>query len=72
MDNDRIDEAEKRITAPLAEEIFFRGFIFGGLRRYMNLATAGAISGFLFALAHGDPGLILPFWGIGRSLRPAW
>ncbi|HEU0072890.1 MAG TPA: CPBP family intramembrane glutamic endopeptidase [Dehalococcoidia bacterium] len=54
--------------APVAEEIFFRGFIFGGLRRYLNLPIAGLISGSLFAIAHGDPGLILPFAGVGLVL----
>jgi membrane protease YdiL (CAAX protease family) len=63
--------------APIAEEIFFRGFIFAGLRRYinfggllryLNLPIAGLISGFLFSLAHGDPGLIVPFAGVGLIL----
>jgi len=54
--------------APVAEEIFFRGFVFGGLRRYMNMPIAGLLSGMLFAMAHGDPGLILPFAGVGLVL----
>ena len=54
--------------APIAEEIFFRGFVFGGLRRYLNLPLAGVISGSLFALAHGDPGLIVPFAAVGFVL----
>ena len=54
--------------APIAEEVFFRGFIFAGLRRYLNLPIAGSISGALFALAHGDPGLIAPFAGVGLVL----
>ena len=45
--------------APLMEETFFRGFVFGGLRyRWGALAAAGA-SGLLFAVAHiGNPGTI--------------
>ncbi len=54
--------------APVAEEVFFRGFIFGGLRRYLNLPIAGLISGTLFAMAHGDPGLVVPFAGVGLVL----
>jgi CAAX protease family protein len=54
--------------APVAEEIFFRGFIYGGLRRYLNLPVAGLISGLLFAFAHGDLGLVLPFAGVGLVL----
>ena len=45
--------------APLMEETFFRGFVFGGLRhRWGPYAAAGA-SGLLFAVAHiGNPGTI--------------
>lgn len=45
--------------APLMEETFFRGFVFGGLRnRWGAIAAAGA-SGLLFAVAHiGNPGTI--------------
>jgi membrane protease YdiL (CAAX protease family) len=54
--------------APVAEEIFFRGFIFGGLRHYVALPIAGLLSGGLFSLAHGDPGLVIPFTCVGLVL----
>jgi membrane protease YdiL (CAAX protease family) len=42
--------------APLIEEVFFRGFIFGGLRSRYNLPVALAVSGIVFGLAHaGTP-----------------
>jgi len=45
--------------APFAEEIFFRGFVFGGLRGRWGTAWAALASGALFALAHiGNPGTI--------------
>ncbi len=45
--------------APFAEEIFFRGFVFGGLRGRWGIVWAAAASGALFALAHiGNPGTI--------------
>jgi membrane protease YdiL (CAAX protease family) len=53
---------------PFAEEIFFRGFFFGGLRRRMVFPLAAAISGAFFSLAHADPGLIIPFTGVGMIL----
>ncbi|HLF72202.1 MAG TPA: CPBP family intramembrane glutamic endopeptidase, partial [Dehalococcoidia bacterium] len=53
------------IMAPLAEEIFFRAFLFGGLRARWRLVWAALVSGFVFSLAHGDPGLVLPFTGVG-------
>jgi membrane protease YdiL (CAAX protease family) len=45
--------------APFAEEVFFRGFVFGGLRGRWGTAWAAVASGALFALAHiGNPGTI--------------
>jgi membrane protease YdiL (CAAX protease family) len=38
--------------APIMEETFFRGFLFGGLRGRWGLLGAAFGSGFLFALAH--------------------
>lgn len=43
--------------APLIEEIFFRGFIFGGLHQRWGIIAASLSSGLLFGLAHlGNPG----------------
>ncbi len=39
-------------TAGVAEEILFRGYLFGGLRRNMNFRKAAFISTICFALAH--------------------
>ena len=56
------------MTAPVAEEIFFRGFLFAGLRKRLPFVAAGLISGAVFSLAHADPGLILPFTLVGFIL----
>lgn len=41
---------------PLAEELFFRGFLYNALRRGMTPPLAAAIQGLVFALAHyGSP-----------------
>jgi membrane protease YdiL (CAAX protease family) len=53
---------------PFAEELFFRGFFFAGLRRRLMFPLAAGISGFFFSLAHADPGLIIPFTGVGIIL----
>jgi membrane protease YdiL (CAAX protease family) len=55
--------------APVAEELFYRGLIFGGLLRF-GFWPAGAASAFLFSATHLDPGSLLPFFGIGMVL--AW
>ncbi len=53
--------------APIMEETFFRGFLFGGLRGRWGLLGAAFASGLLFALAHftGLPSLpLLPAIGM--------
>ncbi len=62
------------IFAPIMEEMFFRGFIFGGLRRRWGTLGAALGSGALFAVAHlGNPGTvyILPPIGLVGALF-AW
>lgn len=39
-------------TAGMAEEILFRGYLFGGLRRKMSFRKAALISAFCFTAAH--------------------
>lgn len=39
-------------AAPISEEVFFRGFLFGGLARGMPTWLAAVISGALFGLPH--------------------
>ena len=57
------------VIAPLTEEMFFRGFIFNGLRNRLGLLGAAALSGLLFAGIHvtGSDlvGLVVPFTAIG-------
>lgn len=54
--------------APFAEEVFFRGFLYGGLRRSWRVPLAALVSGVVFSSAHGDPGLIVPFTLVGAIL----
>jgi uncharacterized protein len=44
------------LAAPISEEIFFRGFIFGGLRNRLSFWPAALISGLLFGLVHAPTG----------------
>ena len=57
------------LGAPLAEEAFFRGFVFRGLLRWGSLAAMAA-SAFIFSAAHLDPGSLVPFFAVGMAL--AW
>ena len=48
------------LLAPVAEETFFRGFVFGGLRGRFGFWPAALASGLLFAAAHiGNPGYLI-------------
>ncbi len=53
------------MAAPLAEELFFRGFVFGALRRH-GLLSACAGSALLFVLAHVQQ--VWGSWGALSSL----
>lgn len=51
--------------APLVEETFFRGFVFGGLTKRFTFLGAALMSGFLFSLAHGQLTTLIPFTLVG-------
>jgi hypothetical protein len=63
------------VIAPIAEEIIFRGFLYGALRNRLGAGAAAAISGVIFGCAHlttsGDSWQIVPplaFFGIALCL----
>ncbi len=45
------------VVAPIAEEIFFRGMLFGGLRRRLSTFPAAAISALVFGGLHATTGV---------------
>lgn len=55
------------VIAPVSEELFFRGALFGALSRFGVMFSAVA-SGFIFSLPHLDPGSILPFSIVGAII----
>jgi membrane protease YdiL (CAAX protease family) len=58
------------LAAPIAEETFFRGFLFPALRVRWGTFWAALASGLLFAALHFNVGSIVPFTVIGMLL--AW
>jgi membrane protease YdiL (CAAX protease family) len=70
------------VIAPITEEIFYRGFMFGGFAKRWGVPAAALLSGLIFAVAHIDVGSIIPFTIIGvvfalvyyrsRNLFSAW
>jgi uncharacterized protein len=61
------------VLAPISEEIFFRGFMYGALRTRLSLWSAAAISAAVFSLLHltsGDFSIVPPLMVLGILL--AW
>lgn len=58
------------ILAPIAEEAFFRGVLYGWLRRRLGLVLAVSISALVFGLVHVQPihALIAAIMGVGLAL----
>jgi CAAX protease family protein len=60
------------VLAPFAEEIFFRGFFFAGLRTRWSVWPSALLSGAIFGLVHAPTGptAAIPLAGLGVGL--AW
>lgn len=58
------------VVAPIVEETFFRGFVYGWMRRRLNVPAAAVLSGCFFALLHFQGVIFLPLavLGIGLAL----
>ena len=56
------------LWGPVAEEIFFRGFLLGGLRSRLSAWPAILISSGVFALFHISPGLYVPTFLMGVAV----
>lgn len=55
------------VAAPIGEELFYRGLVFGGLGTW-GFVPAALVSSALFALSHLDLALLPPFMVIGLVL----
>ena len=53
---------------PLAEEVFFRGFVFAGLVGSLGVRWAAVASSLLFAVVHGEPWVMAPIFVTGLLL----
>ena len=58
------------VAAPFSEELFFRGFLFGGLRARWPLWPAAIVAGLIFGLVHAPTGIttVIPLAGLGILL----
>ena len=58
------------VVAPVAEEVFFRGFVLGGLVAALGDLRAAVVSSALFAVMHASVGTFVPLFAAGMLL--AW
>ena len=56
------------VVAPVAEEIFFRGYLYTGMRARWGVGWALAVSSLIFALIHLTPGVLPPLFIMGLLL----
>lgn len=56
------------VLAPITEELFFRGILYGSLRDYLPVYPAAVLGGGLFGLIHFEYQLVLPLWIFGSAL----
>ena len=56
------------LLAPLGEEIFFRGFVYAGLRRRFGVIKGVVLSSLVFAAFHFNLLLMIPLFFIGAAL----
>ena len=56
------------LAAPLAEELLFRGYLYGTLKRFTSPLFAAVVSAALFASAHANLPALLPLWGLAIIL----
>jgi CAAX protease family protein len=61
---------EIALLAPVAEELFFRGFFFAGLRSRWSFVPAALVTGLIFGLVHAPTGptAAIPLAGLGFAL----
>lgn len=58
------------VMAPIAEETFFRGFLFASIGRRYGFWWGAGVSAALFAAAHAQVGVLIPVFILGLFL--AW
>ena len=57
------------VVVPIGEELFFRGLVFGALRRRLNRHLAALLSALFFTAAHLEPAAALSILMLGARPR---
>jgi membrane protease YdiL (CAAX protease family) len=56
------------LLGPVVEEVFFRGFLYGALRKHVGIIGGVVISALLFALLHANLASFFPILALGALL----
>lgn len=56
------------IVGPLAEELFFRGFLLAALVQPLGVLRAAVLASAIFSASHVTPGVLVPFFVTGLML----
>jgi len=60
------------VVAPLAEELIFRGYVYGVLKRFTDGYFAALGSALIFAIVHMHVGTLVPLFALGLVLVAAY
>ncbi len=60
------------IAAPLVEELLFRGYMYGALKRATSPVFSAVVVGALFSVVHGNLPALLPLWAFSVILCLAY
>lgn len=60
------------VAAPLVEELLFRGYIYGAVKRATNAVFSAVVVGGLFSVVHGNLPALLPLWAFAILLTCAY
>jgi membrane protease YdiL (CAAX protease family) len=60
------------LVTPFVEELFFRGFLFSFLKRFIPTWGAIVLSAAIFAIAHANVGSVVQLWLLGVVLAVAY
>jgi len=60
------------VVAPLAEELIFRGYVYGVLKRFTDGYFAAFGSALIFAIVHMHVGTLIPLFALGLVLVAAY
>jgi membrane protease YdiL (CAAX protease family) len=56
------------LLSPIAEEILFRGLLFGAIGKWVSARWTIVLTAILFSLVHLQPSYFLPLFGVGLVL----